>query len=327
MSHEIEQHGDVGLAVFNRVPAWHVVGTTYDGTEDLTLDKALKIAHMNGWDVRKVPIVGYDGDDAIEQDRWAMTVRNNPLDRNAPADPLGVVSKYDYTCVQNEEAFAFAERIMDEGMVVEAAGSLHDGRQPFILFRAPLLRIGGTDEVFPYIHIATSHDGSLAVTVNLTGVRVVCKNTQAMALSMATPRYKVVHMGTGVEGKVADARAALDMTFEGMTAFQAEADRLIDTEITAAKFDKIVEAVWPDPKSDWAGAQTQVDTRREQFRSLFAGDTNTAITGTAWGALQAAWEQDEWSLAPDDPVKAANRSLNRDGNRISIARTVLAAVK
>lgn len=323
MSHEIEIAADgTALAVYNRTPAWHQLGTVVDNP-NLGLVEAMELAHLSGWDVRKVPVVGYDGDDAIDAPRWQMTVRNNPVDKFAPADPLGIVSPA-YTVVQNEEAFGFGQAIMDAGLIVEAGGSLFNGRQPFLLFRTPdTIKIGGEDEVQPYLHMATSHDGSLSVTANLTGIRVVCWNTQSMALALPTPRYTVRHIGEGIEGKVQDAREALELTWEGISTFQMEAERMLDREVTAAEFDKVVEGLFPEPKSDATISQTLNEQKRDTYRELYeTASTQANIRGTAWAALQAAWEMDEWTMAPDDAVAAASRSVNREDARRRIAARV-----
>ena len=324
MSHEIEIREDgTAMAVFNREAAWHRLGTVVDDP-GLTLEKAMRLAGLFGWGVRKVPVVGYDGDDPVETGRWMMTVRNDVNDEFAPAQPLGIVSPA-YNVFQNEEAFAFAEQVMDSGLIVDAAGSLYEGRQPFMLFRTPdSIKIGGQDEVQPYLHLATSHDGSLAVTANLTGVRVVCANTQAMALALPTPRYTVKHVGKdGLEGRVLDAREALGMTFDGISAFQAEAEIMLDRAVTAKEFDAIVEGMFPEPKSDAPGAQTVVDKKRDQYREMYeTASTQADIRGTAWAALQAAWEMDEWVLAPDDADKAASRAIGREDVRRRAARVV-----
>lgn len=322
MAHEIEERDGRALAVFNRTPAWHQLGTVVDDP-NLRLADAMRLAGLSGWNVRKVPVVGYDGDDPIDGDRWNMTVRNDPFDEFAPASPLGIVSPA-YTVVQNEEAFGFGEQIMDEGLIVEAGGSLRNGTQPFILFRTPdTIKIGGQDEVQPYLHMATSHDGSLSVTANLTGVRVVCANTQSMALALATPRYTVRHIGEGIDGKVADAREALELTWDGISAFQMEAEAMLDREVSAREFDAIVEGLFPESKSDSTLAQTLVEQKRDTYRELYeVADTQANIRGTAWAALQAAWEMDEWEMAPDDAVAAASRSVNREDARRRIAARV-----
>lgn len=329
MSHEIETLQDgTALAVFNRVPAWHTLGTVVEN-DRLTVAEAMRAARLNDWNVRKVPVIGVDGDDTVEYERYAMTVRNNLNDPHAPAQPLGIVSQDEYVVVQNEEAFAFAETVVSEGLFVDAGGSLFGGRQVWMLFRTPeTIKIGGADEVQPYIHVTTSHDATLAVTVNFTGIRVVCANTQEMALSAPTPRFAVKHVGlgeAGLDARVGEARRALDLTFTGMTAFQAEAERLLATEVTRRKFDKIVEGLFPEPKDASVGTTTRVQAKRDEFRRLHDdAPTQEGVRGTAWGVLQAAWELDEWVLGNSQSDEArALRSVRRTDERRQIASKVL----
>ena len=49
---------------------------------------------------------------------------------------LGVVSDR-YKVVQNEEAFAFTDELLGEGVTYETAGSLQNGRRTWILAKLP----------------------------------------------------------------------------------------------------------------------------------------------------------------------------------------------
>ena len=88
--------------------------------------------------------------------------------------------------VQNEEAFAFTDELLGEGVTYETAGSLQNGRRTWILAKLPTRYIISGDEITPYLVFMNSHDGSGAIKAAMTPIRVVCQNTLNLALSTAT---------------------------------------------------------------------------------------------------------------------------------------------
>lgn len=303
MAHELETYdnGEVGF-IANRVPGWHNLGTVWQpGAEErLSMDTAIRTAHLGGWNVRLATtliVLDPETGEAIPTEGWGITLRNNPTDPDAPAQPLGVVSE-EYQPVQNEEAFAFGDALLGEGLEVETAGSIKGGRQVFMLFRIPEQIGSDLEVVYPYLHVTTSHDGSLAVTATLTGVRVVCANTQAMALAADTPRYAVRHFGEGMKGRLADAQEALGLAVAGIGTYREAMDLYLHTKVTPAQFDKVVLGRFPDPKhpeDEHPLAAANRAANRQTLRWLYEeSDTNKAITGTAWGAVQSLIEYEDW---------------------------------
>ena len=81
MAHEIETHGTQAAAVFARKDAWHRLGTTVRDRA-FTAEEAMRLGHLGGWDVRKLPLttaeVSEGGVTPIEVPGFA-TVRTNPF--------------------------------------------------------------------------------------------------------------------------------------------------------------------------------------------------------------------------------------------------------
>jgi hypothetical protein len=69
---------------------------------------------------------------------------------------------------------------------------------------------------------------------------------------------------------------------------------MIQTEITKAQFDKIVELAYPAPKKDAKGSQKKHDAKTDLLQSIYVGDYNNTISGTAWGAFNALTERLDW---------------------------------
>ena len=62
---------------------------------------------------------------------------------------LGVVTDR-YKVVQNQDVFAFTDKLLGEGVTYETAGSLQEGRRTWLLARLPQRYIISGDEVNLY---------------------------------------------------------------------------------------------------------------------------------------------------------------------------------
>lgn len=110
---------------------------------------------------------------------------------------LGVVGS-NYGVVQNSKAFEFIDIITSGKLggnrpVIETAGVLGDGERMYVTAKMPTdLYIGDNkkDPINDYILFTNSHDGSGAVTVLFTPIRVICQNMLNMVFSQA--RNKLV---------------------------------------------------------------------------------------------------------------------------------------
>jgi len=292
MSHEIETHGEQAAAIFARTDPWHRLGTTLTG-QAFTAQDAMTIGHLGGWDVRKVPLqavdLDADGATVLEVPGYA-TVRTNPFTGGAEA--LGVVGG-SYRPIQNEEHCDFLNHLVDvSGAVFDTAGSLRGGRQVFVTMSLPSsLMVGGVDQVDLYLAALNGHDGTSAFRLLLTPVRVVCANTQAAALRDHVAQVSIRHT-SGATAHVAAARDALGLTFAYASEFQAEADQLIEQDMTDAAFHELVRATFGVAANDAPARTRNASQRRwETLSHLFHdADTQAGIRGTAWAGYQAVVE-------------------------------------
>lgn len=90
---------------------------------------------------------------------------------------------------ENEEAFAFTDGLLGEGVRYETAGSLQGGKKVWMLAHLPHEYIISGERISPYLLFSNTHDGSGAIKVALTPVRVVCNNTLNLALNTASIAY------------------------------------------------------------------------------------------------------------------------------------------
>ena len=295
MAHELESvNGETAFASF-REPAWHGLGTVF--TEEVSTAQMLKKAKLDKWNVRledvEIP-AGMDSDKG-----YSFVVRDNPFIKGNK-DVLGVVGER-YVPLQNEELFDFADNILDAGGRWETAGSIKNGRVVFgslALERETVLDPSGvSDKVNTYLLVNTSHDGSIAIQASITPVRVVCANTLNLALGKGNrgvkQSFKIRHTQTA-NGKVQAAREALGLANKYLDEFDKMANEMIQNEVSKAKFDEIVLALYPKPEKDSKGAVKKWENKLDIINSIYVGSTNGMIAGTAWGVANALTERLDW---------------------------------
>jgi phage/plasmid-like protein (TIGR03299 family) len=300
MPHAIEIHGDLAAFVASREPGWHRLGITAD--EDLTVSQGLELAHLKDWQVHTEPIMvpvgeGEDLEMLVSPDQRAI-VRTNPFD-TTKHDILGLGVTDEYATIQNEEAGEFADALVDGGAVLDAAGSLFGGKRVFMTLRMPEdITIGNTDgdTIRPYLVLDWGHDGKTALTCRGGGVRVVCWNTLAWSMrQQGAPVYRVRHTGTGVQGKVEQARTALNVTFTGAQELADEAAKWAAVEVTRRQFDEITEGLFPLNGDAQPSQVAKVTDQRDSYRNLYeVAPTQANVRGSAWGALNAYTEWSDW---------------------------------
>lgn len=159
--------------------AWHKLGQVFDGEMDIAT--ALAASHAD-YTVDASPVYFNVNGKFEENPDYRHIYRT---DSN---EVLGLVTK-GYGIVQNSEAFEFVNNLCCGGNkntpFIEAAGVLGHGERVFVTAKFPeRFKIGDAfdDDGEMYAVITTSHDGSGAVTVLMTPVRVVCNNTLQYAM-------------------------------------------------------------------------------------------------------------------------------------------------
>jgi phage/plasmid-like protein (TIGR03299 family) len=203
---------EVETMFYVRETPWHGLGTRV--AELLSSKEALVAAGLN-WNVVQKELYTEDGSPV--QGFYANV-------RDSDEKVLGVVSNR-YRIVQNREAFAFTDELLGKGVTYETAGSLREGRKTWILAKLPKTYRLAEDKVTPYLVFSNTHDGSGAIKVAMTPVRVVCNNTLNLALQGADRIWSANHTGN-MESKLEDARMTLFMAENYMNELSKEADKL-----------------------------------------------------------------------------------------------------
>ena len=267
---------NVETMMYVREKPWHGLGTKVD--EAPTSAEALELAGLN-WKVEQTPVYTADG---------TLIPNYKANVRNTDNSVLGIVTDR-YQIVQNEEAFEFTDSIVGEtenGVVkYETAGSLNHGKKIWLLAKMPTQKVLD-DEVEPYMCFTNSHDGSGAIRICMTPIRVVCQNTLNMALSQAKRSWSTKHVGD-IESKLEEAKMCLELADEYMYNLGIEAEKLANTALRREQIDEILNEMFPvdDLTSERKKSNIQ-QIKDESYIAYFMPDIEKFI-GTAWGAINA----------------------------------------
>lgn len=156
---------------------------------------------------------------------------------------LGVVSDR-YKVIQNEEAFAFTDGLLGEGVRYETAGSLLEGRKVWLLTHMPREYIISGERISPYLLFTNTHDGSGAIKAALTPIRVVCNNTLNLALSSAKRSWSMIHTGD-IREKMEEAKDTLFMAEKYMDSLGGELENLRMKKLTDKQVKDYIEVLLP----------------------------------------------------------------------------------
>ena len=302
MAADIENTNGIDFYADSRNDAWHQLGQQVGHNMDV--EEAMAQAHLGGWNVRKVPLtipaeVSEDGvfGELEVPDQFGV-VRTNPV--SGERDYLGVVGNV-YDPIQNEATAGFIQTVVDEFSAnLETAGSLGNGRDVFITMKLPhTMEIQGVDGFVDktdfYLAALNNHTGKSSFRLILTPIRIVCRNTQQMAISAAKTSWKVRHTATAT-ARVQEAREKLGLVWKSVGTMDEELKRLSEIPVSfdeAKGFaEKLVDLSKVDPDST---AATRRRNASGQILNLFSNSpTIKPIAGTRYALYNAVTEYVDW---------------------------------
>lgn len=229
-----------------RETPWHGLGTRVQETPSSS--EALIKAGLD-WNVVQEPIYT-ETEELIEG--YKANVRDS--DRKV----LGVVTDR-YKVIQNQEAFVFTDELLGEGVRYETAGSLQGGKKVWLLAHMPHEYIISGERISPYLLFSNTHDGSGAIKVALTPIRVVCQNTLNLALSKASRSWSMIHTGN-IQNKLQEAKDTLFMAEKYMDNLGKEFETLRMQSMTDKQVMEFIETLLPI--EDNATSQQKRNTKR-----------------------------------------------------------------
>ena len=273
MAHMIMENDS--LFSVRQVP-WHGIGTIVEDAP--TSGDALRIAGLD-WNVEQTPVFTNEG---IEIPGYKANRRSTD------GSILGIVSDK-YKVVQNTEAFEFTDAIVGEtedGVVkYETAGSLCGGKRIWLLAKMPTKSIVG-DDVEPYMFFSNAHDGTGAIKVGMTGIRIVCMNTLSMALNTAKRSWSAKHVGD-MQSKLEEAKYCLQMADKYMANLDIEADKLANKRLYEDQIEEILDEMFPVDDNASNRKKNNVLEFRQTFWKAYDMPDIAKFKDSAWKAVNA----------------------------------------
>ena len=268
MAHQVE------TMFYTREAPWHGLGVHVN--EALSAKEALLAAGLD-WEVTQREIQTSDN---------LLVPGYKANIRSSDQEVLGVVSDR-YRIIQNQEAFAFTDRLLGEGVRYETAGSLQKGRRVWLLARLPQTYQIAGDAVTPYLVFSNCHDGTGAVKVAMTPVRVVCQNTLNLALAHAQRSWSATHTGN-ITSKLDDAKKTLLLAEHYMEKLQKEAASLQHRSLADSQVKEYIHLLLPEPENASPIQQRNLSVLRTDLASrYFDAPDLAAQPKSAWRFLNA----------------------------------------
>jgi phage/plasmid-like protein (TIGR03299 family) len=284
MAHEIDMTTGTAAVFVTGEPAWHRLGKVIESASTST--EAIQLAGLD-WRVEQFPVRAFNPD-TDEQFGCPGTVANVRTDTKSV---LGVVSS-GYHVFQNAEAFDFMDSLVGDKLAMyETAGSLRGGRRIWMLARIPREhRAGPEDLIKPYVLLVNSHDGSSALRMIPTTVRVVCANTLSLALGQAGAEGLAIRHHPSLEKRVAEARQKLGIISARFDRFDQELHAMLATMPTSRQTNDYFQTLIPEATTD--REKKNRDAVIGTFYSNYDNERNVlpGMKHTAWALYNAVSE-------------------------------------
>lgn len=292
MSHQVQSMFSV------RQTPWHKLGRVLD--DPPTVADGIRQAGLD-WPVTLKPLFTGEGQRAPA---FATVRQDNGM-------ILGVVGEK-YQPLQNAEAFAWFQPFLDAGeATLETAGSLAEGRKVWVLAklsRAPIV-IGQGDQVEKFLLLSNGHDGSLAVRVGFTPIRVVCANTLALAHKGGESQLIRLKHSSNVVANLANVRETVDAVNQRFEATAEQWRLLARKDINQADLRKYVRLVLAPELPDNEEPSARMKNLFERVFRLFEegrGQNLPSACGTLWGAYNAVSEYLGYEAGRSDDTRLSS---------------------
>jgi phage/plasmid-like protein (TIGR03299 family) len=280
MAHNLATtNGRTAMAFYGETP-WHDLGTRLD--EPATAAEAIFAAGLD-YDVELNSIVTTDGI-PVPQKRAVV--------RTDSSDVIGVVGN-GYVPVQNRECFGFLDAIVaDGGLKYHTAGALGKGERIWLLAKLPdEIRVKNCDDVVDkFLLLSNTHDGSSALRVFFTPIRVVCQNTLNMAeVRGRSEGISILHRGDLVS-KIREAQRVLGLAERFYDDAAERINHLASVYPTSDQLKQFFESLYPDPI---LSENRRAKNVRDKLFGLFEsgiGQDMPEVKHTAWAAFNAVTE-------------------------------------
>lgn len=241
-------------------PAWHDKGTVFRELYGDVIATAVEAYNMTEGEAevqtKKFTLVAVDDDGQIvyEEDDQGVPVMLAAPGKGLFRMPVHEDPRYQFWNHVSDDHMSITnlsvcEAVDASGLTkeypVETMGVLDEGKCFFLTLDCGEWEIKG-DPMQAYLFVREGKDGKRSFQIAVTNVRVVCTNTERMALENADINLRVLHnsnihqniaMYTGMIGQIKNAQMNL----------RAMRQRLADFKFTTSMANEVFEAAWPTP--------------------------------------------------------------------------------
>ena len=281
MAHNLNFVNGKASMMYTGAKPWHELGTELD--RPATAKEAIAAAQLD-YIVTPEPLYRKNNQEmpnlkaAVRQDTDAV---------------LGYVSD-SYKIIQNTDAFGFFDSVVEEGLAMyHTAGALGKGERIWILAKLPeSVLVTKDDVVEKYLLLTNSHDGTSALKMYFTPVRVVCQNTLIASYAYAKDGVSIRHTGN-ITAKVNEARRVLGLAVNYYMKFDSDAQALLKYKMNDAELKKYFDFVLRVGLDTQVKETTQHKNERSALVSLFhsgRGNDLPEVRESAWAAYNAVTE-------------------------------------
>ena len=254
---------------------WHGLGNKVEA--DIGIEDAIVSAGLD-WEVGLKNLQTVDG----------VPVNHRATYRKTDGSILGVVGPR-YTPLQNRDSFDWFQPLLDAGeCALHTAGSLHSGQKVWVL--AQLNRdnseIVSGDEVSKFILLSNSHDGTTAIRVGYTPIRVVCANTLAWAHSNTNSQLIRIRHTRSSKSNLENVRDIMDNINAGFEATAEQFRFLASKDFNQADIRRYVKVMLGIEGTIDGDIKTRTRNIMDEILALVEGPKQSAtnVRGTWWAA-------------------------------------------
>lgn len=300
----------MSLDTIARVNPFEALGTKTEGV--LSARDCMEQANLN-WRVEMQPCYTQVNGQFVEVPQNQIPVR---MDTGTPFQAVG----NRYVPFQNVDCFNFLDSVIDDfGATYEGAGSFQNGALVYVMLKLPNTVVIGDDKILPYLIVVNSHNGQTSVKAFTTPIRIVCSNTLRLAMSNSESSFSFKHTAQA-QGKIAQARESLKISYKYYDDFQKEVDMLLDTQATTDTLNKVLDFALPIPSEREdinhkvlnEGAITKVKLSRNKIVKLFENPDSSSVEKNAWGILNAINDWELW----DSEIRGTNDRNERQAKSV-----------
>jgi len=245
MSHEILTNDKFGEIRENGKRAWHGLGVEIPA--GINAEEGFQRIGL-GWRTILAPVyaeIEGMGDNGPTKTRLEIPEKRAHY-RLDTMELMGVVSD-GYRPLENMDLARFADALADaeQGkVIVETAGSLHNGRRIFACVKLPeQVRATDQDVMDQYVLVSNGHGGFASFSCYPTSVRVVCANTLRWSEADVARGLRFFHLGS-MEDKLKNARTALGIARKETALFQEQVTALVGLQLTTEKMKLLAEDIY-----------------------------------------------------------------------------------